>query len=119
MASATQTHIQMSEELAKRLHPKQRLSPEDIHARGYVHYNVEKASAGPPSVDYRDDAQLTFLDRMKMEKQKFVKNLERAHRRRPSMEMLEQRGIVPSGYDVFCGFFLVGVIGEVIVVWRE
>ena len=107
-ANQAKNRLQISDNLSKRLDPKQRLSPEELHARGLVSYNVrDKALEKDDSNDnigekfeafIKAAKQETFLDRMRKEQEEIRRNLEKRHRRRPSQQDLEDRGVVPKGY---------------------
>ena len=50
------------------------------------------------SEDDEEDQEPTFLDRLQKEKELARKNLENHHRRRPTMDEVEARGVVEQGY---------------------
>ena len=66
------------------------------------HVNL-RSNGNPPEIDStssddEEDQIPTFLDRLQKEKDLARKNLEMHHRRRPTMDEVEARGVVEQGY---------------------
>ena len=80
----------MSDEYAKALDAKRKFREENLTSSAEDEDDTS-------SDDSKDDYP-TFLDRMKEEKKRKIKSLEAKHRRRPTVEELEKKGIVERGY---------------------
>merc|ERR1712228_1089583 len=84
--------VYMSNEYAKALDAKNKFK--DDHETSPEAMTEESNS----SSDDSEDVYPTFLDRMREERERKIAKLEISHRRRPTREDLEEKGIVERGY---------------------